>query len=141
MKRFKNGTLLFILLAVVFVPGLTAVDTTESTLITNAALFLPDGTWQAIGGSCAGYVASAPDFRLNYTAGGFSLNVYFESGSDTTLVINDPSGQWYCDDDSRGNLNPAVHFANPASGQYDIWVGSFDASGGAGGTLSISELQ
>lgn len=47
MKRCKKASLLFILLAVVFVPGLTAVDAAESTLITNATLFLPDGTWQA----------------------------------------------------------------------------------------------
>jgi len=54
-------------------------------------------------------------------------------------VINDPSGNWICDDDSGGSLNPRVQITNPASGQYDIWVGTF-GGGTASATLQVSEL-
>jgi serine protease Do len=117
-----------------------------------AAGFMPDpyevnlyagGTIASDGvlaGCYAGWIAEAPDFRLNFAAGSnprISIQVY--SGEDTTLVINDPSGGWHCNDDSDG-LNPNVTFTSPSSGQYDIWVGAF---GGAGifppATLRITE--
>ena len=92
-----------------------------------------------LGGSCAGSIAEAPDYRLQYSAGGFPLIFSVLSNNDTTLVINGPDGQWYCDDDSGGSLNPLVHFDNPSSGQYDIWVGTF-SDGTADATLNISEV-
>jgi len=95
-----------------------------------------------VGSNCRGYVADAPDYRLYYQSGGFPLHIFAQSGSDTTLVINDPSGRWFCDDDGYGSLNPLVTFNNPASGQYDIWVGTYSSGGGfPQATLSISELS
>jgi len=76
---------------------------------------------------CAGFVATAPDYRLNYTAGSYPLTIGAVSGGDTTIVVNAPDGSWFCDDDSGGNLNPALTFASPMSGQYDIWVGTFNS--------------
>ena len=93
----------------------------------------------ALGGSCEGLIANAPDFRTFYSAGGFPLIFSVLSSTDTTLVINDPNGNWYCDDDSGGSLNPIVHFNNPLSGKYDVWVGTF-GGGTANATLRISEL-
>jgi hypothetical protein len=63
----------------------------------------------------------------------FSVN----STADTTLVINDPNDNWVCDDDG-GNigLNPSITFANPVSGQYDVWVGTY-----APGRLEPSQLN
>jgi hypothetical protein len=94
---------------------------------------------QLLGGNCRGMIANAPDFRLNYNAGSFALYISAISNSDTTLVINGPNGQWYCDDDAGGNLNPLVVFNAPMSGQYDIWVGSY-GGGFHDATLRISEL-
>lgn len=88
---------------------------------------------------CAGYVADAPDYRVNYSAGGFSLYFSVQSGADTTLVINAPDGRWYCNDDYNG-LNPAVIFGNPMSGQYDIWIGTFDYGSLPSSTLYVSEV-
>ena len=61
-----------------------------------------------LGGNCTGYIANAPDVRLNYDAGNLPLYIYAGSSADTTLVINAPDGSWYCDDDSRGALDPSM---------------------------------
>jgi len=91
---------------------------------------------------CYGWIAAAPDYRLNFTAGSSGLPLIFsvESAADTVLVINDAEGNWLCDDDSGGDLNPMVAIGTPASGQYDIWVGTFAEGGLQDSTLSISEI-
>jgi hypothetical protein len=76
---------------------------------------------------CAGFVAVAPDFRLNYAPGSYPLTIGAVANGDTTIVINAPDGSWYCDDDSGGDLNPAVTFNQPMGGQYDIWVGTYSS--------------
>jgi len=98
---------------------------------------------QRSGGDCQGFIAEAPDFRVNFTAGGTGLPLVFsvESRADTTLVINGPDGKWYCDDDSgNGELNPSFTFRAPASGQYDVWVGTYGGATLQPATLSVSEL-
>lgn len=95
-----------------------------------------------LGGSCVGFATSAPDFRLQYSAGSFPLlRIYFVGSGDTTLIINNPGGGWHCIDDSFGTLHPSLDFNNPASGQYDIWVGSYSADAYVSGTLYITELD
>jgi hypothetical protein len=37
-------------------------------------------------------------------------------------------------------LNPAITFANPTSGQYDIWVGTYAEGDLQPSTLNVSEL-
>lgn len=91
-------------------------------------------------GTCAGFVANAPDVRVNFQPGAFNaLHFSVNSSADTTLVINDPNGNWFCDDDG-GNigLNPSLSMT-PVAGQYDIWVGTYGSST-ADATMSISEL-
>jgi hypothetical protein len=97
---------------------------------------------QSIGGSCRGYVANAPDFRLNYSAGNIlPLIISVSSGSDTTLVVNAPDGRWYCNDDGGQGLNPSLRWNSPMSGQYDIYVGTYGSASYRNATLSISELR
>lgn len=93
-----------------------------------------------IGSPCTGYIANAPDVRLNYQSGSLPLYIYATSDSDTTLIVNAPDGQWYCDDDSNGGLNPQVTFLKPQSGQYDIWIGTYASADFRPATLHISEL-
>ncbi|MGE0044993.1 MAG: peptidase S1, partial [Hyphomonadaceae bacterium] len=71
---------------------------------------------------CLGYITRQPDFRLHWQAANYGLPLIISvaSNSDTTLVINGPNTQWYCNDDGGQGLNPSVTFSNPASGQYDI---------------------
>lgn len=94
----------------------------------------------AVNSSCRGYISNAPDFELTYNAGNWPLILTVEASADTTLVINGPDGQWYCDDDGGEGTNPLVRFGNPQSGTYDIWIGTY--SGGlSSGTLLITELD
>jgi hypothetical protein len=92
---------------------------------------------------CLGWIARAPDYRVNWTAGEGQLPLIFsvQSDADTTLVINDANGNWVCDDDGGNQgLNPSISFAQPSSGQYDVWVGTFTQGGLQNSTLSVSEL-
>jgi hypothetical protein len=95
----------------------------------------------SISPSCAGFISSAPDVRLNYTAGSLPLILSVAADADTTLVVNGPDGSWYCDDDGGVNgLNPMVRFNDPKSGQYDIWIGTYGNASLQPAQLNISEL-
>ena len=95
-----------------------------------------------ISSGCAGFITSAPDVRLVYEAGSLPLILSVASRSDTTIVVNGPDGRWYCDDDGGVNgLNPAVRFAHPASGRYEIWVGTYGHAALQDARLHISEVS
>ena len=89
-------------------------------------------------GACTGYVGTAPDFRVTYSAGSAPLIFRSVSLADTTLVINGPDGRWYCDDDSFGDLDAEYRFNRPQSGVYDVWIGTV-ARGEADATLVVTE--
>ncbi len=76
---------------------------------------------------CVGYVAASPDFSLEYTEEEYALSILVVAGSDTTLMVNDPDGSWFCNDDTTDldGSNPGVYFGSPKSGRYDIWVGGY----------------
>ncbi len=95
-----------------------------------------------LGGSCYGFATSAPDFRLFWSGDSSEMTVTFTAndGGDTTLIINDPFGNWRCNDDFDG-LNPGVVIDNPPGGQYDIWVGSYIEDSHISGTLAITEFD
>lgn len=89
-------------------------------------------------GACTGSISDAPDFELTYTAGSLPLIFRTLSSEDTTLIINGPDGQWYCDDDSYGDGDAMVRFNHPQTGTYDVWVGKF-GGGTASARLQITE--
>lgn len=79
------------------------------------------------GSECAGYLHNMrPDFRVFFRDPIFDepLTFLVDGPSDSGLVINDPHGVWFCNDDAGGpdGLQPAVVFEDPSRGQYDIWV-------------------
>lgn len=90
-----------------------------------------------------GSVASKPDFDFQYsTSGTYNLTITVQSGYDTMLLVNDPNGDWFFDDDSGGGaagVDPMITFTNPLNGVYDIWIGSFDGGRGLPGQLLITE--
>lgn len=91
--------------------------------------------------ACTGFISNSPDVRLNYSAGSLPLILSVAAEADTTLVVNGPDGHYYCDDDGGVNgLNPMVRFQAPASGQYDIWIGTYGNSSLQPARLHISEL-
>jgi hypothetical protein len=98
-----------------------------------------------LGGDCAGFVTAAPDVEITYTGSpGGLLRFYFladEEGADTVLVINDPTGEWWCSDDSFDTFNPTIDFLPAADGVYDIWVGTYSSGELIPGTLAITELD
>jgi hypothetical protein len=92
-----------------------------------------------LGSACSGYASAAPDLRLNYSGGGASLvRIYYIGNQDSTLIVNDPYGNFYCVDDSFGTVHPTIDFNNPAGGSYDIWVGSYASGSFISGTLYIT---
>lgn len=94
-----------------------------------------------LGSPCVGIISNAPDVRLNYQAGQYQLMVSVDSQADTTLAINGPDGRWYCDDDGGNTgMNPLVRFNTPASGQYDIYVGTYGRNSNEAAQLYISEI-
>jgi len=97
---------------------------------------------QSINPGCKGFIASAPDARVNFTAGALPLIISVASDADTTLVVNGPDGAWYCDDDGgQYGHNPALRFSHPQSGQYDIWIGTSASSSLQAAQLNVSELM
>lgn len=96
-----------------------------------------------LGDDCVGFIASGqPDYDLNYEADSAQLGFFVEATMDTTLVINDPAGNWHCNDDAAalGATNPGILFGSPLSGNYNIWVGSYSDDGvGDSAKLVITE--
>ena len=88
---------------------------------------------------CNGYVASPPDFSINFQtiAGILPLIFSVSSATDTTLVVNDPYGNWICDDDGGPGLNPLVRINGPVAGRYSVWVGTYNG-GTAPATLRVN---
>lgn len=94
-------------------------------------------------GECSyGYVANAPDVDFHYSGSGRNdLYIYARSGTDTTLLINQPNGNWICNDDGLGEgTNPLIVVPRAASGLYNIWVGTY-ANRNSSATLYISEID
>ncbi|WP_339804441.1 hypothetical protein [uncultured Marinobacter sp.] len=91
--------------------------------------------------NCLGYVNSeAPDVDVNYTPGSYPLTFSVMSDADTTLVIYDPDGNWYCNDDFSGesHSNPGVVFERPPAGNYNVWVGTYGNDGNTPKAISGS---
>ena len=92
-----------------------------------------------LGSGCTGYATARPDAIVNWTGGGNLLRFFVRSSGDTTLLINDANGNWHCNDDTDGT-NPMVSISNPPNGQYDVWVGSYEAGANLQSRLFITEM-
>lgn len=98
---------------------------------------------------CAGWSGSDPDIVLTYTdvdgsqagSSGLPLRVLVEAdGSDTTLIVNDPYGRWYCNDNwAEGKIDPLLTFLDAGYGIYDIWVGTNVRGTGPAARVYITE--
>lgn len=98
--------------------------------------------------SVTGFVAQAPNLDFYYaTSGNMRLTIRVRGyGEDTVLLINDPEGRWYFNDDSPdfedGDwLDPSITFNRPIPGLYSIWVGTFSESEFIDVDLEITELH
>lgn len=77
-----------------------------------------------------GYVATAPDFTMNFTGNGMGRALEFraEAGCDVVLLVNDARGNWHFNDDDGGSTNSRIRIDRAPEGIYDIWVGTFGSS-------------
>lgn len=92
--------------------------------------------------SCQGYISDAPDVRLHWSGSGKGsspLKISAVSNADTTLVINGPNGEWYCNDDDGEDSNPSLTLT-PTNGRYEIWIGTYTSGETKNAVLSISEV-
>ena len=91
---------------------------------------------------CRGFISGNPDVRVVYARGNLPLIVSVDSSADTTLVVNGPDGRFRCDDDGGVNgLNPSIRYDRPASGRYEIWVGSYRSGENSRARVHISEVR
>ena len=118
-------------------PGFTP-DPVQVGITSGGSLSVPN---MNLGSGCVGYATSTPDYIVYVTGQMNYLSFYNEGTGDTGLVINDPNGNWHCDDDSRGGTNPMVALTYAQAGQYDIWVTSYSAGQNVSGTLSVTERR
>jgi Flp pilus assembly protein TadG len=86
-----------------------------------------------------GRISSEPQLIMNYdnlgqTGRGDRLKIALNDGNngyscDTTILVRDPNGQWWFNDDSysrygSGSANASLYMGSAASGQYAIWLGT-----------------
>jgi hypothetical protein len=90
-----------------------------------------------------GYVDPAAVVNLEYRAGTDfpDLHIYAESDRDIMLIVEDPLGVIYCDDDSHEGLNPVIHVPVPFDGPYTIAVGTYSSSSIESATLFFSHTD
>ncbi len=89
--------------------------------------------------SCVGFVNDKPVLTARWTGTVDQLRVFFYSDSDSTLVVQQPDGSYVCADDAADNvLDPELTVANPVTGTYKVWIGSFDANQLIPGLLVIT---
>ena len=129
-------------------PDISAMPVYETLQLSSG--FLPDPVVRELhaggadpnpveGDGCRGFInLGAPDFDLNYSAGSMPLYIYARSDADLTLVVNDAHGAWHCSDDVDGT-HPVIRLDGPPSGNYNIWVGTYQAGELQPATLYVSE--
>lgn len=123
-----------------FLPDPHQVSLVSGASASSAVDVSSEGLSPHNAGVCTGYATGVPDYIVHLDSPGALLRFFVQAPGDTTLVINDGAGNWWCSDDDGGNLNPLIDIANPPAGQYDVWVGSYEAGANISATLSVSEL-
>jgi hypothetical protein len=92
------------------------------------------------GNLCLGFSDSTPDHILVLQQDFSRLSVQVDSGGgDTTLLIQGPNNTVRCGDDTGSNTDASLQDTNWQSGEYRVWVGSFDANVRYDYTLRIRE--
>lgn len=144
-------------------PGFGSLDPAAAPSSGSVSLetgFLPDPyTAQVTGGGtlnglnldlqgatdCVGYYSQEPTFSLDWVGGSsYTLRMFAveENGRDATMVVRDPQGNYFCNDDAGdGGPDPLVILPVSLTGQYDVWLGSYSQDGQISATLYISELD
>mgnify|MGYP003382442037 CR=1 FL=1 len=139
LSRTLIATAILVALPVVASATCPSYATSGAPLSYSAeSAYLPQSTTVVAGGNvdlgtCAevpgfGHIVESPDFTMQYQDLGMgrSLEIRVNADGNAVLLVNPANGQWLFNDDTNG-LNPAIRINGAASGQYDIWVGTFGA--------------
>lgn len=89
-----------------------------------------------VNGSCRGYSQEAPSHIVMAQTPIRWLAIMVNASFDSTLFVQTPDGQIYCNDDTDG-LQPRVEISSPP-GPIRIWVGAYSSSGGGPYRLGLS---
>ena len=74
---------------------------------------------------CPGYFTlGAPDAVVDWEGGGSALRVWVRSALDGVLIVQAPTGETLCEDDTDG-VQPAIQIGQAQAGRYAVWVGAF----------------
>jgi hypothetical protein len=78
-----------------------------------------------------GHVRLAPDFMFDLTRMGRYRRLHLRSNApcDTVLLLRDPLGRWFFDDDSGVGQTASLSLGKPVDGAYLVWVGSYQPEG------------
>ncbi|MEZ4864278.1 MAG: hypothetical protein R3C14_23400 [Caldilineaceae bacterium] len=89
---------------------------------------------------CNGFIHTLPDFVFNLSESPDHLRIFFEGDGDATLMVQDPAGAIYCNDDhvAGENLNPVVDIPAPATGQYYVFIGRVQIEQEIHGVMTVS---
>lgn len=77
------------------------------------------------GDVCMGYIEDAPTAGLSIEGDG-PVAITASSEQDLVMLVQTPSGGWFCSDDANG-LDPGVQIDDPEAGVYKVWAGTFGA--------------
>ena len=124
-----------------FLPDPHSVPVVSGAVGADSVDIAAAGITPSNSGLCRGFATMHPDYIVQVNNPGQFLRFFVNAPGDTTLVINDGAGHWWCSDDDGGNLNPLIEMNAPVAGQYDIWVGSYQAGANIQGVLGVSELH
>ena len=106
---------------------------------------LAEGRNPVAGDVCSGYVTAAPTAAVEMSGSGpFGVTAVAADGSDLVLLVQTPSGAWFCSDDADG-LNPGVQFGTAddptaEAGTYRVWVGTFADPNGMSDMEGMEEM-
>ncbi|MBC8505409.1 MAG: hypothetical protein ISR58_08965 [Anaerolineales bacterium] len=89
---------------------------------------------------CAGFTTSEPTFNLDWNGNSDGISFFFIGPWDTSMVLQSPDGDWFCNDDySQNSPHPFIHLDYPSTGTYNIWIGAPSANIYENGSLMITE--
>lgn len=93
---------------------------------------------EPMGAGCVGYVRDleTPDWKVNVTQRGLALDFRAQGGQDPVMAVRTPSGEVFCNDDAEG-LNSSVLIAEAATGEYQVWGGSWNPGQPTSSVLSV----
>lgn len=91
------------------------------------------------GVGCSGSISQTPDHIMTLNDRFDFLQIWNQSGADTTLVIDGPGRFLLCDDDGGEGLNERIEHSDWVPGEYRIYVGSY-GGGVHNYDLFVSEL-